>query len=238
MKKNPLNAWHQLGPLSRVDQQSRPMTSARAPRAYKKYLERVAIPMAVVVGTGPESERIIRQEQAAGNVVLWMPVSWTTSGVMLEHRHADRPHRLLLEETLRMKRWSFQRISTMTPFTLLHRLGDCARNELAPASLRQAISEARLESGFDALHVDTLAGRHGVFKGSPNGGAEATSDLFAKYLLTGRIAYHPSGPRTKAYLEELRVLFPEWANWLRGRVFDMILGRETSAGSTFWDSYV
>lgn len=135
------------------------------------------------------------------------------------------------------------RFASYTSFTCLHRLGDSARrlheqtggsfrylkemNLLAEAlggtadwteldrSRKQDFNNAAIFS----RGVDTAAGRLGLLI-DPR---EAASDLFAKWLLTGKIAYIPACSenekeveariRYKAYLE---ILFPEYIAVLAG----------------------
>jgi hypothetical protein len=80
--------------------------------------------------------------------------------------------------------------------------------------------------------VDTLAGRNGWF----TSWQEATSDLWAKYLLTGKIAYDPEAPpldgsplgptweekelwARKDYARGLHHYFPKWLEAAKGSVF-------------------
>ena len=119
------------------------------------------------------------------------------------------------------KRGSVNRISPFTVFMILHRLGDRLKTDQfdristvfhrdpealrlltelqrAENDLRDSLIVGEDEAGIDAEDlaekviysrgVGTAAGRLGV------AGQDYMSDLFAKYLLTGQVAYDPVNP--------------------------------------------
>ena len=119
------------------------------------------------------------------------------------------------------KRGSVNRISPFTLFVILHRLGDRLATDQfdrisnvlprdpealrllmelqrAENDLRDSLIVGEDEAGIDAEDlaekviysrgVDTAAGRLGA------AGQDYMSDLFAKYLLTGKVAYDPVNP--------------------------------------------
>ena len=135
------------------------------------------------------------------------------------------------------KRGSSIRITPLTPFNVLHRLGDLIIKVLldndnlnrnlklidllyrnyGSSMSRQPALFSKQHSGdgphaISVVHnlsrgVDTAAGRLGVL----NHWSQVLSDLFAKYMLTGRIAYSPPPARTPeehTYQESMKQLLP------------------------------
>ena len=131
----------------------------------------------------------------------------------------ERPKIPLLDPMGLGKRGSTDRLSPFTVFVVLHRLGDRMSAELedftsdvprdaealrlhkerrraeselltslAAASGDQNEAEDLAETVIYSRGVDTTAGRMGV------AGVDYMSDLFAKYLLTGKVAYDPVNP--------------------------------------------
>ena len=89
------------------------------------------------------------------------------------------------------RRGSLFRTSPYTPFVVLHRLGDALRNTNVPESAHLMLALLRAEINYDgnmSRGVDTAAGRMGVI------GGDYLSDLWAKWLLTGRLAYSATNP--------------------------------------------
>jgi hypothetical protein len=128
------------------------------------------------------------------------------------------------------RRGSFYRISPYTPFVLLHRFGDevidvflrhreykrppveawmkelldstkalRAHSEILDAQEDIRARYVEIETGLKVFGrgVDTAAGRMGVI------GGDYLSDLFAKYLLTGKLAYDPENPPPQSAEEEI-----------------------------------
>ena len=95
--------------------------------------------------------------------------------------------------------------------------------------------------------VDTLSGREGWLNNEGN----ATADLWAKYLLTGRVAFDPYAPLpdmpqgypwiTREKAQELRLqwykamkeYFPVWVERARGKVFDLSFAANIRAAARF-----
>jgi hypothetical protein len=137
------------------------------------------------------------------------------------------------------QRGRFERITPYTPFTLLHRLGDeiqdfiianendgpekvwdeiqenylnAVRHELLfgeKSNLSAEEKQMHWKAALQALHkgVDTAAGRMGVLPDS----TQSLSDLFAKYLMTGQIAYNPpetKDPKLAAYYKAVKAMLP------------------------------
>ena len=131
----------------------------------------------------------------------------------------ERPKIPLLDPRGLGKRGSIDRLSPFTVFVVLHRLGDRMSAEmqdftsdapkdaqalrlhkellraehelltsLVAASGEQDDAENIAEKEIYSRGVDTAAGRLGV------AGIDYMSDLFAKYLLTGKVAYDPVNP--------------------------------------------
>lgn len=121
-------------------------------------------------------------------------------------------------DELAQRRGESSRVSPYTPFVVLHRLGDVimdrlrfekARPKRATSSRLSAAKRIReIRSASSALWdstddikvfsrgVDTAAGRMGVI------GSDYLSDLFAKYLITGKVAYDPENPPPQSAEEE------------------------------------
>ena len=163
----------------------------------------------------------------------------------------ERPIEKELEAALQRKRGDRFRISSMTPFTILHRMFDTMKraswsrpkidhclwffNHWTDGLFeenqgddfgRVRTEQEKLEMG--STGVNTWAGRNGLLV--PN---EAISDLWAKYVLTGRIEYdenatrdglpwHPSEQKMRAsFAQCLRTLFPELLELARGKVISL-----------------
>ena len=109
---------------------------------------------------------------------------------------------------------STERISPYTPFVLLHRLGDVLMRggrtaaskmvtELGRESRRQPYM---MRLGRLGRGVDTAAGRMGVID------EDYLSDLWAKWLITGRVAYSPTNPPPESAEEaNFRNMLAEYA---------------------------
>ena len=96
-------------------------------------------------------------------------------------------------------RGDMTRTSPYTPFVLLHRLGDALRNRNIPecSHLTRALDSAEGNYGGNMSRgVDTAAGRMGVVHN------DYLSDLWAKWLLTGRLAYSTTNPPPDENLDE------------------------------------
>jgi hypothetical protein len=202
-----------------VEFNSREAEEPKAVMLHPKYGERLAQSYAKVIPNfivyvGDKKTWAELQHLAAKNdaVVLWVTV----------HRRQpnDMPFYMQPLET----KGSPFRETPWTPFTLLHRLGD----ELAGADVTmskvpflQKMQEAE-EKAFDRLQprniqevdallykgINTQAGRLGLL----NSYDQAASDLFAKYLLTGRFDYNPpptDNPIVADFYATMKLLYAE-----------------------------
>jgi hypothetical protein len=101
------------------------------------------------------------------------------------------------------RRGSSDRLSPYTPFVLLHRLGDMVRLNADHPAASKMVAELSWAAGrwrnvlykgtsssdtYLSRGVDTAAGRMGVIDD------DYLSDLWAKWLLTGRVAYSATTP--------------------------------------------
>jgi hypothetical protein len=252
-----LEGWEKIGPMpsgASLHRVSRGLYSPRAPEVYGKALASARLPIYVLLADLPipraspsnyqalsygaaqslkdELDRRAAELAAQGYTVLVM----------------ERPIERELEAALQRKRGDRFRISSMTPFVILHRMFDTMKraswsrpkidhclwlfshwtdglfeNNEGDDFGRDRTEQEKLEMG--STGVNTWAGRNGLLV--PN---EAMSDLWAKYVLTGRIEYdenatrdgfpwHPSEQKMRAsFAQCLRTLFPELLELARGRV--------------------
>lgn len=238
VKTNPLVGWDYVGRLfepGEIDRATKPMFSQNAPQVYAEKLKTTKLDIHVVIGQpttivdvdrggDAPAQELAEKTAAQGRTVLWLqkPLS------ALFGENSD--------EVMRRPRGVFNRVSPMTPFTLLHRMGDAIRRlrKRDTEDIGHALDYAAwlLKSNdpswaptrlFNA-GVDTVAGRNGWFASW----GEATSDLWAKYLLTGRIAYDPDAGGTwtnlelsarRDYARWLDYYFPLWHEQAHGRIF-------------------
>lgn len=215
-----LEGFERIGPLPRPSQVhpvSRSIYSPRADEVYAERLKTARLPLYIVLGEkDPDDdhwlwnlERRAKEiaEQGYAVLLLTMPLDKHVELALLR----SNPYRLMDEEwrAKALKRAQefldgvdpARKISPMTPFSLLHRMGDemhktgwswAIRDTLEPYTLflRNSfhVSEKdRLDLG--SAGVNTWAGRNGLLS-MP----ETVSDLWAKYVLTGRIDFDPKAP--------------------------------------------
>lgn len=195
LRLNPLVGWEDMSGMSPATAWE-PLAALVKPGAEAKYAEvynRVGLPLAVVLEWGgnlSRSTRFLAQQAESTQIakrlnaiVLSIPIN------KREHKpYYATPHQ---------RRGSMFRISPYTPFVLLHRLGDMMADEvwrprpglLAVKEMQEELNDAQQEWGGNLSRgVDTAAGRMGVL------GRDYLSDLWAKWLLTGRVAYSPTNP--------------------------------------------
>ena len=246
---NPLVGWEYVGQWPRaeeIDRVSRPMYSKNAPRVFEQKLKTSLLDIYVIVGEEPEGtpareellghiDGLVRE----GKTVLWM--RQPLRSFLREFERSDEE----LDRRFAVPRGEgARRLSPMTPFTLLHRMGDALRSSQrgdkrkrteavfidighAFGMLEDFLDRRMTEAERYPLYstgVNTLAGRSGWFRDWK----EATSDLWAKYVLTGKIDYDPDagGPWTpeqlnarRDYAKSLRSHFPKLLELSRGNVF-------------------
>jgi hypothetical protein len=227
-KQNPL-----VGFINDVEFNSREAEEPKAVMLHPKYGERLAhsyakvIPNIIVyVGDKKTSEEL--QHLAAANDAVVLCVT-----VRRRHPNAEP----FYVQELEKKRSPF-RETPWTPFTLLHRLGDELGNAAFLKKMQEASDKARdrfyKESGgelstpieqirgmivyarkdwddFEEIlykGVNTQAGRLGLLISYD----QAASDLFAKYLLTGRFDYNPpptDNPIVADFYATMKLLYAE-----------------------------
>jgi hypothetical protein len=223
-----LEGFERIGKLPRPSQVhpvSRSIYSPRAEEVYAERLKTARLPLYIVLGgEDPEddhwlwnlerrAEEIAKQGYAV--LLLTMPLEKYVESVLLR----ANPYRMMGEEG-RVKALQraqelldgkdpARKISPMTPFSLLHRMGDEMHNNLRWSwPIKETLepyarflytysrkSERELLD-LGSAGVNTWAGRNGLLH-MP----EMVSDLWAKYVLTGRIDFDPKAPpqSTKRY---------------------------------------
>jgi hypothetical protein len=193
-----------------------PLLTTAAPERYKIYLKHVPLDLEVWVcgdnlcGLDPREIELVAAR--------------TRKTVIVAFPDSAPPH-------LRSKpKGDALHISPFTPFTLLHRLGDELGDKLRETKLtdlmyvltlaRTGTTEA--PGTLLSAGVDTETGRRSLFVDVGN----VRADLFAKYLLTGKIAFDPYAlpdPRLQqirvAWRDALRNEFPRMVQYAIGRVF-------------------
>lgn len=216
-----LEGFERIGPLPRPSQVhpvSRSIYSPRADEVYAERLKTARLPLYIVLGEkDPDDDHWLwnlerRAEEIAEQgytvLLLTMPLDKYVESVLLR----ANPYRMMGEEgrVKALKRAQelldgadpARKISPMTPFSLLHRMGDEMHNNLRwswpikdilePYNLFIHTYSQRSESellDLGSAGVNTWAGRNGLLR-MP----ETVSDLWAKYVLTGRIDFDPKAP--------------------------------------------
>jgi hypothetical protein len=184
-----------------------PLVKAGAREKYAEVYTRVGLPLAVVLQAAPPAGL---SSAEISDLAL--------SKRAAEEKYAEQLHAIVLTTTINprkkeafyakpeQKRGSVDRLAPFTPFVLLHRLGDYLTGTgyeepgLSEANrrqieLRNIAYKWERRAGFNmdtspmiSRGVDTAAGRMGVLS------EDYLSDLWAKWLLTGRVAYSPTEP--------------------------------------------
>lgn len=216
-----LEGFERIGPLPRPSQVhpvSRSIYSPRADEVYAERLKTARLPLYIVLGEkDPDDDHWLwnlerRAEEIAEQgytvLLLTMPLDKYVESVLLR----ANPYRMMGEEgrVKALKRAQelldgadpARKISPMTPFSLLHRMGDEMHNNLRwswpikdilePYNLFIHTYSQRSESellDLGSAGVNTWAGRNGLLRMQ-----ETISDLWAKYVLTGRIDFDPKAP--------------------------------------------
>jgi len=190
LRLNPLVGWEDLSGMSPAKAWE-PLAALVKPGAEAKYAEvynRVGLPLAVVLHPRLVATRAQQVESTQIAKRLNAIVLSVTVGERARKPYYATPHQ---------RRGSVFRISPYTPFVLLHRLGDMMADEagrprpglLAVKEMKEELNDAQQEWGGNLSRgVDTAAGRMGVIS------EDYLSDLWAKWLLTGRVAYSATTP--------------------------------------------
>jgi hypothetical protein len=207
-KLTPKTAWEYDVPLLI------PQAREKMAKAYRK----MATNIVVYYGPNPPTPAHQRQLQDAAfdqDAILL---------VLLSFARDPRDPPFYLDSSQR--RGSAFRTTPMTPFTLLHRLGDAVQDkyldtykkplaepleeEVAKLINKNSEMPAWYEQGNKAYAgIDTAAGRLGALQDWEQG----LSDLFAKFLLTGEVAYKPpetEWPFLQEYYEKIRSQLPAY----------------------------
>lgn len=237
---NPLVGWEDMSGLT-ARQVFEPLAVLMTPGAKAKYEEvytRVGLPLAVMVHpvfAGPRSFRTGEGATEEDDRVREAQDAESARRKALGLKLAKRLDAVVLALTAREKtsvpyyttglgrRGSTLRVSPMTPFQLLHRLGDVLRDTEPDAAAAELVDKLRAAQDpwhklvhYDAFKrdpkgqfwlspeavsyssrgVDTVAGRMGII------GNDYLSDLWAKWLLTGRVAYSATEPEPESLEEQ------------------------------------
>lgn len=250
-----LEGWERIGPMptgASLHRASRGLYSPRAPEVYGKALASARLPIYVLLADLPPDRTKIDPSSYVGPVAVELrrradelAAQGYTVLVM------DRPIEKDLGDVLQKERGDRMRVSSMTPFTILHRMfdtmkraswsrqkiGDCLwffqnwtegyyEENVGDDFGRVRSVEQKLAMG--STGVNTWAGRHSLLV--PD---ESISDLWAKYVITGRIDYDehatkdgrpwsPSEQKLRAsFAQCLRTLFPELLELSRGKVIKL-----------------
>jgi hypothetical protein len=230
------------------------LVKAGAEAKYKEVYNRVDLPLAVVLREsrwdGDRGSRILRLPETRSSVPFYLLER--SRRAVKQHKEdaalAQKLNAVLLVVSVPGRdgpqnepRGSAGRVSPYTPFVLLHRIGDFLRQESSEAKgagqlakagkyLRDVEEKRLLAHGDEDFYevtggdplllskgVDTAAGRMGVL-------VDVDSDLFAKWLLTGRFAYNPDSPPSETREEQvyrstlarnLPRVFQLWHTYLR-----------------------
>jgi len=248
--RNPLVGWrNESGATPKdVHRSHKQLYSPTAERRYTKKLQRVPLDIEVVLGNNPSNlipRELTEEARRTGKTILYInePTKLTPEDAAYIQRHLnvdfDR---------------GVARLSSMTAFTLLHRMGDIIYEAQAETSNAdrlgtpvttyqrqlaerfpydvdlyddlQLLAEVEYDEGsaFLSSGVDTAAGRKGLLFNWQN----VIADLWAKYLISGRVAYDPhvryAGTPMESYTKAalktyLENYFPIWKERARGMVF-------------------
>ena len=227
LRLNPLVGWEDESEYSTstVSEPYAPLVQKGARDRYAEVYNKVDLPLSVLIRSGRRGgQRSWDSEMAAATSSILLVVAADPRGAGPFYREAEQ------------RRGSSDRVAPFTPFVLLHRLADVSvesskiRPSLAPFLLAYENAYARTgmqkrpapeRARFLSRGVDTAAGRMGVLT------VDFVSDLFAKYLLTGRIAYSPNVPPSESEKEQeyretlahtLPRMFKAWEEALRDSV--------------------
>lgn len=177
-----------------MDYASRPLYSKNAPAVFAKKLKTVKLNIVVVIGKARSLEQSARISGLAydkGYTVLQFTEPFIASA-QVKRSNDKSAWELVFEGVPRghVTEWLPYnlkiRLSPMTPFTVLHRFGDTILPQLKFYRYTDHDRKVVLISSG----IDTLAGRNGWLSSID----EASSDLWAKYLLTGKIHFDPDAP--------------------------------------------
>ena len=183
------------------------------PGAEAKYAEvynRVGLPLAVALHPDNPYPDFAEEPDRKAKVDAWGQAR--TRRIVADEQMAKRLNAIVLSTAVKgrgsepfyaspqQQRGSTDRLSPYTPFVLLHRLGDVLMRggtdstaakmiaELGRAARRWERNGKRRLLVYLSRGVDTAAGRMGVIDD------DYLSDLWAKWLITGRVAYSPTNP--------------------------------------------
>ena len=242
IRKNPLVGWEDMSGLT-ARQVFEPFAVLMTPGAKAKYEEvytRVGLPLALLVHPVFPVPRSSRPAPHSGHAGVDDGVRKASEAELARRtalglQLAKRLNAVVLSLTAREKasvpyyttglgkRGSTFRVSPMSPFQLLHRLGDVLRDTEPNAEAAELVD--KLDEAIDPWHklvhydafkrdpngrfwespeavsylsrgVDTVAGRMGVIS------TDYLSDLWAKWLLTGKVAYSATEPAPESLEEQ------------------------------------
>jgi hypothetical protein len=209
-----------------------PLMLSTAEDQFKKAYSKTALNFIVYIGSQYDDD-LIPLAQDKNAVVLYVS----------DYRRQPNEPRYYTQGD--QKRGSVTRTTPFTPFTMLHRLGDrlqaryciekierslipikdlwqfynyrlSGREEMGPFAIEQA--REMLKEGPPLVNlnagVDTQAGRMNIL----SDWSQMVSDVFAKYLLTGKMAYDP--PTSKC--EHWNKYYDRMREWIPVAVMAMV----------------
>jgi hypothetical protein len=254
-----LEGWEKIGPMptgASLHRVSRGLYSPRAPEVYGKALASASLPIYVLLADlpipqPPPFDRHIRSSNYGAAQPLKDELDRRAAELAAQGYAVlvmEHPIEKDLEAILHKERGDRLRVNAMTPFAILHRMFDTMKraswsrpkidhclwpfnhwldglfeNNEGDDFGRDRSEKEKLEMG--STGVNTWAGRNGLLV--PN---ESVSDLWAKYVLTGRIdydenatrdglAWHPSEQKLRtSFAQCLRTMFPELLELAKGKV--------------------
>jgi hypothetical protein len=194
LRLNPLVGWEDTSGIEprRAKEPHAMLVKPGARERYAKVYNRVGLPLAVVLRPPGWHKR---PSYTADDLSLAKKLRAVLLVFIVDER-LETPFYALPEQ----RRGSPEREAPYTPFMLLHRLGDSLFESLSASEntpFLSAVGDAgyrwamRDRSGSYTRYsrgVDTAAGRMGVLT------EDYLSDLWAKWLLTGRVAYSATNP--------------------------------------------
>ena len=198
-----------------------PLWAPNAETRFREVLRNVPFDLTVVVVRPGTSEAVyqevhrtvaqLRPEGEARGVFYAV----TGSAARTQGRAADLP------------KWDEERISPMTPFVVLHRIYDSVDptfpEENFPDDLDEdvfygtsrLVRDAASRTSRVCAGVDTAAGRHQALADD----AQAMADLFAKWCITGRVAFDPRViPEPRAEFVKTMQYLRDVEKWIQTRV--------------------
>ena len=193
LRRNPLVGWEDISELKSAQAFPpdavllKPGTRAR----YAEVYNRVGLPLAVFLAVDPpwEGELDTRLDQLTAQADQAWAIAERLNAIVLFHWVRPKGPNEPASYYRLHPRGDSSRLAPFTPFVLLHKLGDYLRQEWADTNTFEKLNALEDDyNGDKSRGVDTAAGRMGVIAN------DYLSDLWAKWLLTGKVAYSATNP--------------------------------------------